>query len=62
MQATVRDWDPEQGGSAFLDDGTVIVLPAECLQSSAFRFLRPGQRVQLTVRDGLVATVALPGT
>jgi hypothetical protein len=62
MQATVRDWDPEQGGSAFLDDGTVVVLPAECLQGSAFRFLRPGQRVQLTVQDGLVATVALPGT
>jgi hypothetical protein len=63
MQATVRDWDPVLGGSAFLDDGTVVRLPPECLQGSAFRFLRLGQRVQLRLDgSGLVAAVSLPGT
>jgi hypothetical protein len=59
-QATVRDWGPE-GGSAFLDDGRVVVLPLECLQGSVFRFLRLGQRVAL-VRDddGVVVRVDLP--
>lgn len=60
VQATVKEWVPGTGGSAFLDDGTVLVLPAECLQDSAFRFLRLGQRVRLELTDGLVVAVALP--
>ncbi len=59
-QATVRTWDASDGGSAFLDDGTVVALPAECLQDSVFRFLRPGQRVALTTEDGRVRSVRLP--
>ena len=59
-QATVRTWDATEGGSAFLDDGTVVALPVECLQDSVFRFLRPGQRVTLTTQDGRVLTVGLP--
>ena len=62
MQATVRDWDAAQGGSAFLDDGTIVELPLHSLQGSAFRFLRLGQRVQLTLDEGRVVAVALPGT
>ena len=46
-QATVITWDAETGGSAFLDDGTTVLLPPEALQGSAFRFLRSGQRVRL---------------
>lgn len=47
-QATVVDWDPARGGSAFLDDGTVLALPPDALEGSAFRFLRAGQRVQVS--------------
>lgn len=59
-QATVRDWDRERGGSAFLDDGTVVVLPADCLQGSVFRFLRLGQRVALELERDVVVGVDLP--
>lgn len=59
-QATVRTWDAELGGTAFRDDGTVVVLPPESLQGSPFRFLRPGQRVALTVADGVVVSLDLP--
>jgi hypothetical protein len=60
VQATVRDWDAGRGGSALLDDGSLVPLPALCLQGSAFRFLRLGQRVQLTLDDDVVVAVALP--
>jgi hypothetical protein len=60
VQATVRDWDPETGGAAFLDDGTVVELPPECLHGSVFRFLRLGQRVELHVEGDLVVAVDLP--
>jgi hypothetical protein len=59
-QATVRSWDPAEGGSAYLDDGTTVVLPPESLQGSAFRFVRSGQRVRLVVEDGLVVRIDLP--
>lgn len=62
MQATVRDWNPAEGGSAFLDDGTVVTLPPDCLKGSPFRFLRLGQRVQLTVEGDRVVAVGLPGS
>ena len=59
-QATVRDWDPLAGGSAFLDDGSVVALPPDCLRDSIFRFLRLGQRIALEVVDGVVVRVDLP--
>lgn len=59
-QATVRSWDPAEGGSVFLDDGTVVPLPPECLQGSVFRFLRPGQRVALVREGDRVVAVTLP--
>lgn len=52
---TVRTWDPDLGGSAFRDDGTVVPLPPECLQGSVFRFLRSGQRVRLRLSDDAAA-------
>ncbi len=59
--ATVRDWDPEVGGSAHLDDGHRVALPPECLTSSVFRFLRSGQRIRLELDpDGTVCGVGLP--
>ena len=59
-QATVRDWADGLGGSAFLDDGTVLALPPDALEGSAFRFVRPGQRVQVVSQDPV--RVDLPRT
>lgn len=59
-QATVRSWDEGDGGSAYLDDGTVIEIPRDALQGSVFRFLRSGQRVRLVLDDGEVVAVDLP--
>jgi hypothetical protein len=59
-QATVREWDPERGGSAFLADGQRVTLPPECLRDSVFRFLRVGQRVRLVLEGDTVVRVDLP--
>ncbi len=58
--ATVRDWQPGEGGTALRDDGRSVRLPPDCLQSSVFRFLRPGQRVRLTFTGDDVTAVGLP--
>jgi len=58
-QATVKDWSAD-GGTAFLDDGTVVPFPAEALRSGPFRLLRVGQRVALVMVDGAVRSVELP--
>jgi hypothetical protein len=61
MQATIRSYDDADGGSAFLDDGTVVPLPPHALASSHFRFVRPGQRVRLVHdEDGAVIGIDLP--
>ena len=62
VQATVRIWVPVQGGSALLDDGSAITLPPDALVDSIFRFLRPGQRVQLHLAGGRVVRLGLPGS
>lgn len=58
--ATIRTWDPESGGTAFLDDGTVVEVAPAALEGSAFRFVRPGQRVRAELVEGLVVRVDLP--
>lgn len=60
VQATVRHWSPETGGSALRDDGTSVVLPPGCLRDGPFRLLRVGQRVRLELVDGQVVHVDLP--
>ena len=60
QQVTVRAWVPGEGGSALTDDGEVVVLAAECLQGSGFRFLRSGQRVAADIEGGVVVSVRLP--
>ena len=60
VQATVRDWQPGIGGTALLDDGSQVALPPTCLLDSDFRFLRSGQRVRLSTREGVVVRVDLP--
>lgn len=58
-QATVRTWE-RTGGTAFLDDGSVVPLPPECLRDSVFRFVRVGQRVRVVCQEGLVLRLGLP--
>jgi 2-phospho-L-lactate guanylyltransferase len=58
--ATVRDWDPNVGGSAFRDDGSIVVLGRDCLQDSGFRFLRVGQRLRVASAPDATTRVALP--
>jgi hypothetical protein len=59
VQATVKEWSAD-GGSVLLDDGAVLLLAADVLAGSRFRSLRLGQRLQLTVDDGVVVAVDLP--
>ncbi len=60
LQATVRDWSAEAGGTAMLDDGEIVPLPSS-LVGSPFRLLRSGQRVRLTCdEDGGVTELDLP--
>ena len=59
VQATVKEWSVT-GGCVLLDDGSELALPADALDGSRFRSLRLGQRLQLTVTDGVVVSVDLP--
>ena len=61
LQATVAAWGPT-GGSAVLDSGRRLALAPELLAASVFRFVRPGQRVDLIVTSGVVTWLGLPGT
>lgn len=58
--ATVRDWDPSRGGSAYRDDGSIVQLGQDALQDSGFRFLRVGQRVRVATAPDATTRVALP--
>ena len=57
VQATVRRFD-DGGGSAVLDDGTEVSLPAGT--PVGLRVLHRGQRVRLVMGDGVVVEVRLP--
>jgi hypothetical protein len=59
VQATVREWSAETGGTALLDNGEVVALPAS-LEGSPFRLLRSGQRVRLALVDGVSTALDLP--
>ena len=45
VAATVRDWRPDEGGSAFRDDGTVLELTPEGLKRE--RDVVPGSALEL---------------
>jgi 2-phospho-L-lactate guanylyltransferase len=60
MQATVASYDPhERSGTVLLDDGTELEFPADAFDVSGLRLLRPGQRVRLERRNGVVTALAL---
>jgi 2-phospho-L-lactate guanylyltransferase len=58
--ATVKEWDAAEGGSAYRDDGSVLVLPPDSLRDSGFRFLRVGQRVRVATAPDATTRLALP--
>lgn len=60
VQVTVRAWKPGVGGSALTDEGGVVELPAACLDSGPFRFVRPGQRVTVELEGAHVVGLRLP--
>jgi hypothetical protein len=60
VQATVESYDGGEG-HVVLDDGTRLAFGATPLAGSQIRLLRPGQRVSIAVRDGVVRRLWLPG-
>ena len=58
--ATVKAWDPADGGAAYRDDGSELVLPPDALQDSGFRFLRVGQRVRVATAPDSTTRLSLP--
>jgi len=60
MQGTVATYDTDQrSGTVLLDDGTELVFPTAAFDASGLRLLRPGQRVRLERRDGVITALAL---
>ena len=57
VQATIHRAPGPDGGSALLDDGTEVAVPAESLADSGLLHLRVGQRVSVELAgDGRTAT------
>ena len=50
VQATIYAMEAGEG-SALLDDGLEVEVPAEALIGSGLRFLRPGQRVSIELDE-----------
>jgi cold shock CspA family protein len=62
MQATVRTFSPAtRSGTLLLDDGTPVPFDAPAFVAGGFRLLRLGQRVLISVEDGRITRVGLPG-
>ncbi|GGK70054.1 hypothetical protein Sme01_28040 [Sphaerisporangium melleum] len=60
MQATVRTFDPDtRSGSVFLDDGAEIPFDAVAFGAGSLRLLRPGQRVNISLTDGIITAITL---
>ena len=60
-QATVRTWDETTGAlTAVRDDGTLLEIGPEAFLSSPLLRLRPGQRIRLESRNGVIVRVSLP--
>lgn len=55
MQATVASYDESsRSGSVFLDDGTRLTFDESALEGTGLRLLRPGQRVRIEGRPGVI--------
>ena len=57
VQASIHRIEPDGSGSALLDDGLEVVVPAGAATASGLRHLRVGQRVKVELDEaGTVAT------
>ena len=57
VQATIHRIEDDGSGSALLDDGVEVVVPAGAATASGLRFLRVGQRVSIELDEaGRAAT------
>lgn len=57
VQATIHRIEPDGSGSALLDDGLEVTVPAGAAVASGLRHLRVGQRVSIELdEDGRAAT------
>ena len=57
MQASIHRIEPDGSGSALLDDGLEVLVPAGAAVASGLRHLRVGQRVSIELdAAGRVAT------
>jgi 2-phospho-L-lactate/phosphoenolpyruvate guanylyltransferase len=51
VQASIHRIEPDGSGSALLDDGLEVLVPAGAAVSSGLRHLRVGQRVSVELDD-----------
>jgi 2-phospho-L-lactate guanylyltransferase len=62
VAATVRDHDlGTRSGSLLLDDGSALTYDAAAFDAGGLRLLRSGQRVRVSLLDGVPVAVALAG-
>lgn len=62
VAATVREHDPQtRSGSLLLDDGSALAYDAAAFDAGGLRLLRSGQRVQVSLLDGVPVAVSLAG-
>lgn len=61
MQATVFSHDAEGATVVVTDSGVSHEVPAEVFAASGLRFVRPGQRVSITLQDARVTRLWIVG-
>lgn len=61
MQATVFSHGPDGATVVVTDEGLRLEAAPEVFAASSLRFLRPGQRVSITVEDGVITRLWIVG-
>lgn len=61
VQATVFSHSPDDGTVVVTDEGVRLQATSEVFAASSLRFLRPGQRVSITVSEGVVTRLWIVG-
>lgn len=59
-QATVHTVHPDGSATVLRDDGLLVDVPAAAVSAGGWRAPRPGQRVTLRRKDGVVAGMLPP--
>jgi hypothetical protein len=60
-QATVHTVHPDGSVTLLRDDGLLVDASTRAVRAGGWRAPRPGQRVTLLRRDGVIAEVRAPG-